>query len=87
LAVEVRRHLVAIEVVEDRRERFAPVQDVTRLAAVAVHVDGEDGVVGEERLLPFGVAAVGAVGVCVEELAQGEAVRCLSRSHLRVGRG
>jgi hypothetical protein len=49
-------------------------EDVGRLAAFAVHVDGEAGVLGEERLLPFGVAAVGAVGVGVEQLTQGEPV-------------
>jgi hypothetical protein len=79
LAVEVRRHLVAVEIVEYRGERFAPVQDVRRLAAFAVHVDDEEGVVGEKRLLPFGVAAVCAVGIRVEELAQGEPVGGFSR--------
>src|SRR4051794_3627878 len=70
LAVEVRRCLVAIEVVEDGCERFASVQDVARLAAFPIHVDGEAGVLGEERLLSFGVAAVGAVRVRIEELAE-----------------
>jgi hypothetical protein len=84
LAVEVRRRLVAIEVVEDGCKRFAPMQDVTRLAAVAVHVDGEDGVVGEERFVTCGVAAVGAVGVRVEELAQGESVCGFGRSNFSV---
>jgi hypothetical protein len=32
------------------------VQDVGRFAAFAVHVEGDADVVGEERLLPFGVA-------------------------------
>jgi hypothetical protein len=45
-------------------------------------VDGEAGVVGEERLLPFGVAAVGAVRVRVEELAQSEPVGGLGRGEL-----
>jgi hypothetical protein len=34
----------------------------------------EAGVLGEERRLPLGVAAVGAVGVGAGELAQGETV-------------
>jgi hypothetical protein len=42
-------------------------------------VDGEAGVVREERLLALGVAAVRAVGVRVEELAQGKAVGGFSR--------
>jgi hypothetical protein len=74
LPVEVRGHLVAIEVVEDGRQRFSPMKHVGRLAAFALHVDGEDGVVGEERLLPFGVTTVGAVRVRVEELPQGKPV-------------
>src|SRR3954453_937147 len=60
-------------------------QDVGRLAAVAVHVDGEDGVFREERLLPFGVAAVGAVGICVEQFAQGETVGGFSWRDFRRG--
>jgi len=64
LAVEVASStFIAVEVVENRGERFPPVQDDGRLAAVAVHVDREDGVVREERLLPCGVATVGAMGV------------------------
>jgi hypothetical protein len=70
LAIEVRRDLVAVEVIEDWRQRLSPVKDVGRLAASAIHVDGEDSVIGEERLLPFGVAAVGAMSVGVEEFAQ-----------------
>jgi hypothetical protein len=70
LAVEMRRDLVAIEIVEHRCQCFSSLEDVGRLGAFAVHVNGEDRVSGEERLLPFGVAAIGAVGVSVEELAQ-----------------
>ena len=40
------------------------------------------GVGGEERLLPFGVAAVGAVRVRVEELTQGEPIGGFGRSEL-----
>jgi hypothetical protein len=46
----------------------------SRLAPVVVHVDGEAGVDGEERVMPFGVAAVGTVGEGVEQLADGETV-------------
>jgi hypothetical protein len=70
----VRGRLVAVEVVEDGCERFSSVQDVGRLGAFVVHVDGEAGVVAEERLLAYGVAAIGAVGLRVEEFAQGEPV-------------
>ena len=69
LSVEVRRRLVAIQIGEHRRECLSSFEHVGRLAAFAVHVDGEAGVGGEERLLTFGVAAVGAVGVGVEQLA------------------
>src|SRR4051812_13355675 len=86
LAVEVRGHLIAVQVVEDGLERFASLQYVGRLTPVAVHVDGEAGVVGEERFLSFGVAAVGAVGVRVEQLAQREAVGGFSPTQ-RVGHG
>jgi hypothetical protein len=84
LAVEVRRHLVTIQIVEDGCEGFSSLQDVGRLGAFAVHVDGEAGVVGEERLLPFGVAAVGTVGVCVEQLAQCEPSGGFSRGEFGV---
>jgi hypothetical protein len=39
--------LVTIQIVEDGCERFSSLQDVRRLAAFAVHVDGEAAVVGE----------------------------------------
>jgi Methyladenine glycosylase len=54
------------------------------LAVVVCGVDGEAGVVGEERLLALGVAAVGAVRVRVEELAQGEPVGGFSRAEFGV---
>jgi hypothetical protein len=50
------------------------IEDVRRLGSFAVHVDGEAGVLREERLLSFGASAVGAVCVRVEQLAQGEPV-------------
>ena len=81
----MRRHLVTIQIVEDGCEGFSSLQDVGRLGAFAVHVDGEAGVVGEERLLPFGVAAVGAVRVRVEELPQGEPICGFGRSELGMG--
>jgi hypothetical protein len=37
--------------------------------AFRVHVHDEAGVPRQERLLPIGVATVGAMGVCVEELS------------------
>ena len=44
-------------------------QHVGGFGAFAVHVDGEAGVDGEERLLSFGVSAIGAMRVGVEQLA------------------
>src|SRR5262245_20528692 len=78
LAVEVGGDLVALEVLEDGRERLPPFEHVGRLASLTFYVDGEAGVGREEGLLPLGVAAVGAVRVGVEELAQGEPVRSLT---------
>ena len=80
----MRCRVVAIEVVEDGRERFSPAQDVARLAAVAVHVDGEDGVVGEECLLSGRVPPIGTVRVCVEEFADGETIGGFGRSNFGV---
>jgi hypothetical protein len=76
--------LIALEVGEDRRERFSPFEHVGRLGTLAVHVDGKAGVDGEQRLLRFSVATVGAVGVGVEELADGETVGGLGRRELGV---
>ena len=44
------------------------------LCAGAVHVHEETGVLGEEGLLRLRLATVGAVSVCVEQLANREAV-------------
>ena len=79
LAVEVHRGLVAVEVIEHRRKRLAAVEFLRGLRALAVHVDDEVGVLGEQRLLPLGVAAIGAMRVGVHELTDCQAVRELAR--------
>jgi hypothetical protein len=84
LAVEVRGRLVLPEVVEDGRQPLSPVDDVARFGALPAQVDREAGIGGEERLLPFGVAGVGAAGVGVEQLPNGEAVGRLGRAQFRV---
>ena len=84
LTVEVHRDLVRVERVEHRRQRLAAVQIVGRVGALAVHVDDEVGVVGEERLLPLGVTRVGAERVGVDELADRQPVRGLGRAHASV---
>jgi hypothetical protein len=39
---------------------FDALSGLLRLGAFAVHVDGKESVIGEERLLPFRIAAIGA---------------------------
>jgi hypothetical protein len=85
LSVEVHRGLVAVQVGEDRGQRLTPLQDVRRLVALPVHVDGEDRVVGEQRFLPLGVAPVGAMRVGVEQLADRQAIGGLGRREVSVG--
>jgi hypothetical protein len=85
LSVEVHRRLVAVQVGEDRGQRLTSLQDVRRLIGLAVHVDGEDRVVGEQRFLSVGVAPVGAVRVGVEQLADRQAIGGLGRCEFSVG--
>jgi hypothetical protein len=47
LTVEVLSCLIAIEILEHRRQRFAAIQHLGRLRALAVHVDDEVRVLGE----------------------------------------
>jgi len=75
------RRLVRVEVLEDRRERFPSVEVVGRVRSLSFHVDDEVGVGREERLLAVGVAAVRAVRVGVDELADRQPVRGLGRAH------
>jgi hypothetical protein len=74
LAVEVRRRFVPVEVIEHRGERLPAVQLLRGLGSLSLHVDEEVGVLGEERLLPLGVAAIFAVRVGIEELPDRQAV-------------
>src|SRR5712692_9505550 len=73
LPVEMRGCFVPIQVGEDRCKRFASLQYVGRLTFLARHIDREARVDGEERL-SFSVAAVGAMGVCIEQLANRDTV-------------
>jgi hypothetical protein len=50
------------------------VEVVRGVGALAVHVDNEMRVLGEERLLPVRVATVRAVSVCVDQLTDREPV-------------
>src|SRR3984957_1533060 len=65
LAVEVRGRLVLTEVLKDGRQPVPPVDDVARFRALSAQVNREAGIWGEERLLAFRVAGVGAGGVRV----------------------
>ena len=80
----MRRRVVPVEVIEHRGERLAAVELLRGLGALALHVDEEVGVLGEERFLPVGVAAIRAVSVGVEELPDSEAVSRLGRCDLGV---
>src|SRR3954447_2249311 len=77
LAVEVHCGLVRLQVLEHGCQGLPATQVVRRLGALAGHVDDEVGVVGEERLLPLGVASVRAEGVGIDQLAEGQPVRDL----------
>src|SRR6476660_7485407 len=77
--------LVLVEVVENRGERLAAVEHVAGFGSFPVHIDSEAGVGGEQRLLPVRVAAIGTVGVGVEQLADGQAVGRLGRGEFSVG--
>lgn len=74
LAVEMHRRLVAVQILEHRRQRLSAVQLLARLGPGTIHVDDEAGFLGEEALLTLAVAAVGTVRIGVEELTDGEAV-------------
>jgi hypothetical protein len=50
------------------------IEDLSGLGALAIHVDDEVRVFGEERLLPLGVTAIRAIRVGVYEFADREAV-------------
>jgi hypothetical protein len=84
LAVQVHRGLVGVEGIEHRRHRLAASESLRGLGALPVHVDDEVGVLGEERLLPVGVAAIGATRIGVDELADRQAVRQLGRCDVGV---
>src|SRR5258708_39687088 len=86
LAIEMRRYLVLLQVVKDRRQRLATLKHVGRLGPLAAHEHAETGVRSEERLLTFGVTAVGAVGVGGEQLADSQAIGG-PRPNERGGRG
>src|SRR6185437_15763904 len=79
LPVEMGSRLVLVEVVENRGERLAAVEHVAGFGSFPVQINSEAGVISEQRLLPVRVAAIGTVGVGVEQLADGQAVGRLGR--------
>src|SRR4029077_4408189 len=66
---------VLVQVGEDRRERLARLQLLRRLRIFGVHVHHKVGVRREQGHLTFGIAAVGAMGIGLDKLADGEAIR------------
>jgi hypothetical protein len=52
--------LVAVEVLEHRRQRLAAIEHLRGLGALTIHVDDEVGVLGEQHLLLFAEATIGA---------------------------
>jgi hypothetical protein len=84
LTVEMHRRLVAVEVLEHGRQRLAAVENLRRLSTRALHVHDEVRVLTEERLLALGIAAIRAIRVGVNELADREAVSLLDRCDLGV---
>src|SRR5580692_6641647 len=79
LAVEVHRRFVAVQVIEDRRQRLSAFKHGARLAAWAGHVHLEMGVGREECLLTLRITGIGAVGIRVEQLANSQSVGGLLR--------
>ena len=74
---------VLVQVGEDRSERLARVQLLRGLRILRVHVHHEMGVRGEQSHLTFGITAIGAVGVGLDKLADGETIRGLLAARWR----
>jgi hypothetical protein len=72
---EMHRRGVLVQVGEDRSERLTRVQLLRGLRVFGLHVDHEMGVAGEQSHLAFRIAAVGAMGVGLNEFADGDAIR------------
>ena len=79
LSDEMHRRGIPIQVREDRGERPARMQLLRRLWILGVHVYNEMGVGGEQRHLAFRIATIGAAGVGLDELTDGEAIRGFRR--------
>src|SRR5579863_2934617 len=75
LSDEVRGGSVLVQVGKDRRKRFSRMQFLRGLWIFGVHEHHEMRVCGKERHLAFRVAAIGAVRVSLDKLADGQAVR------------
>src|SRR5580704_712144 len=74
LAIEVHRRLIGVQVVEDRSKILSAMKLLTRLPVAAVHEDDEMSVGGEQRHLSGRIAAVGAMGVGVDQLPNRQAI-------------
>jgi hypothetical protein len=75
LSDEMRRGVVLVQVCEDWSERLARVQLLGRLRIFGVHVHHEMSVCGEQRHLTYRIPTIGGVGVGLDELSDGEAIR------------
>src|SRR3984885_9894346 len=69
------RGSVLVQVGEDRCERVTRGQLLGRGRIFGVHVHHEMGVRGEQSHLAFRIAAVGAMGVGLDEFADGDTIR------------
>ena len=79
LSDEMHGRVILVQVGKDRSERLARVQFLRGLRILRVHVHHEMSVGGEQSHLTFGITAIGAVGVGLDELADGETIRRLLR--------
>src|SRR5580692_7572200 len=86
LSVEMRGGFIGVEMREYRRELLPAMELLGRLRGAAVHEDDEMRVAGEQSHLALGVATVCAMGVGVDEFADGEPIRSLFRRNSSVGR-
>jgi hypothetical protein len=53
---------------------LSPVQNVAHVTSFTVYVDGKAGIGSKKSLLPLGVTAVSAMGIGVEQFADGKTI-------------
>jgi hypothetical protein len=75
LSNEMHRSCVLVQVSENRSERLARVQLLRGLRVFGVHVHHEVGVGSEQSHLAFRVAAVGTMGIGLDEFTDGKPIR------------